>query len=159
MTLGFNEINLEERNHKKIIFVTFKGKVDRTDYDLLLPKLETIIGKGGSVRIMFELHAFEGWTAGAIWKEHYQSMFDADTYITRRKRLQTDQPATGKQVQKATVQQAIPHDVKNRFQNSSRNRPRSKSIPDSNVSSFIDSRHDFHVSLLTVSGRLCNSLS
>jgi len=69
MTLGFNEINLEEEEQKKIISITFKGKADKADYDLLVPQLETIIHKGGRIRILVELRDFEGWTLGAFWED------------------------------------------------------------------------------------------
>ncbi len=69
MTLGFNEINLEEKDQKKIVFITFKGKVNRNDYDLLVPQLEGIIRKGGNIRLLIELRDFEGWTLGALWED------------------------------------------------------------------------------------------
>ena len=69
MTLGFNEINLEEKDHTKIISITFKGKVDKNDYDLLVPQLEGIIRKGGNIRLLIELIDFEGWTLGALWED------------------------------------------------------------------------------------------
>lgn len=69
MTLGFNEINLQEEDQKKIVTITFKGKVERADYELLVPQLEGIIRKGGDIRMMVELRDFEGWTPKALWED------------------------------------------------------------------------------------------
>lgn len=66
MTLGFNEINLQEKDQKKIVTITFKGKVDKDDYELLLPQLEGIIRESNSFRMIVELRDFEGWTPKAL---------------------------------------------------------------------------------------------
>lgn len=69
MVLGFNRIDLEETDQGKVVTITFKGKVAKEDYDMLVPQLENIIGKGGSIRLLVELVDFEGWTLGALWED------------------------------------------------------------------------------------------
>jgi hypothetical protein len=69
MTLGFNRIDLEETDQRKIVTITFKGKVEKEDYDMLVPQLEGIIEKGGSIRLLVELKDFKGWTLGALWED------------------------------------------------------------------------------------------
>lgn len=69
MTLGFNQIELEKIDDKTVVTITFKGKVDKEDYDLLLPQLEAIIEKGKHVRILILLDDFKGWSMGAMWED------------------------------------------------------------------------------------------
>ena len=69
MTLGFSQIDLEKIDDKTIVTITFKGKVDKEDYDLLLPQLEGIIEKGKRVRMLIVLEAFKGWSMGAAWED------------------------------------------------------------------------------------------
>jgi translation initiation factor IF-3 len=69
MTLGFNQIDLEKIDDKTIVTITFKDKVDKEDYDLLLPQLEGIIEKGKRVRILVVLDDFKGWSMGAAWED------------------------------------------------------------------------------------------
>jgi len=69
MTLGFNQIDLEKIDDKTIVTITFKDKVDKEDYDLLLPQLEGIIEKGKRVRILVILDDFKGWSMGAAWED------------------------------------------------------------------------------------------
>jgi translation initiation factor IF-3 len=69
MTLGFNQIELEKIDDKTIVTITFKDKVDKEDYDLLLPQLEGIIEKGNRVRLLIVLDEFKGWSMGAAWED------------------------------------------------------------------------------------------
>ena len=69
MTLGFNQIELEKIDGKKIVTITFKGKVEKEGYDLLLPQLEGIIEKSKDVRMLVVLDDFKGWTMGAMWED------------------------------------------------------------------------------------------
>ena len=69
MTLGFNQIDLEKIDDKTIVTITFKDKVDKEDYDLLLPQLEVIIEKGKRVRMLVVLDDFKGWSMGAAWED------------------------------------------------------------------------------------------
>jgi hypothetical protein len=69
MTLGFNQIELEKIDDKKIVTITFKGKVDKEDYDLLVPQLEVIIEKNKRIRMLIVLDDFKGWSMGAMWED------------------------------------------------------------------------------------------
>jgi len=69
MTLGFNQIELEKIDDKTIVTITFKDKVDKEDYDLLLPQLEGIIEKSKRVRLLIVLDDFQGWSMGAAWED------------------------------------------------------------------------------------------
>jgi hypothetical protein len=69
MTIGFNEIKLEEGTAGKIVTLVFKGKISQDDYELFVPQLEGLMGQDEKIRLLVELRDFEGWTAGAAWEE------------------------------------------------------------------------------------------
>lgn len=69
MTLGFDEIQLEKSPVGDIVTLTFKGKVDKDDYDMFVPQIEGLMQGEAKIRLMVELHDFKGWTAGALWED------------------------------------------------------------------------------------------
>jgi len=69
MTMGFNEIRLEEEPVGKIVTLTFIGKLEKEDYELFVPQLEGVMQTGVKIRLLVELRDFHGWTAGAAWEE------------------------------------------------------------------------------------------
>ena len=69
MTIGFDEIKLEEEDVGKIVTLTFKGKLDKEDYELFVPQLEGLMRQGEKIRLVVELKDFKGWTAGALWED------------------------------------------------------------------------------------------
>lgn len=69
MTLGFDEIQLEKSAVGNIVTLTFKGKVDKADYDLFVPQIEGLMEDEAKIRLVVELHDFKGWTAGALWED------------------------------------------------------------------------------------------
>lgn len=69
MAIGFNEIQVEETSVGKIVTLKFKKSLDKEDYDEFVPQIESQIKDGASIRLVVELHDFEGWTAGALWED------------------------------------------------------------------------------------------
>lgn len=69
MTLGFDEIQLEKLPVGNIVTLTFKGKVDKEDYDRFVPQLEGLMEGDAKIRLVVQLHDFKGWTAGALWED------------------------------------------------------------------------------------------
>ncbi len=69
MTIGFDEIKLEQEAVGKIVTLVFKGKLDKADYELLVPQLEGLMDRDEKIRLLIELRDFEGWTLGAAWEE------------------------------------------------------------------------------------------
>jgi hypothetical protein len=69
MTIGFDEIKLEETPAGKIVTLIFKGQISREDYELFVPRLEGLMGRNEKIRLLVELRDFEGWTLGAAWEE------------------------------------------------------------------------------------------
>jgi hypothetical protein len=49
--------------------VIASGKLDRQDYQALLPELERAIDEYGKVRLYLELRDFHGWLASGLWQE------------------------------------------------------------------------------------------
>ena len=69
MTLGFDEIQLEKTPVGDIVTLTFKGKVDKEDYDMFVPQIEGLMQGDAKIRLLVELQDFKGWTAGALWED------------------------------------------------------------------------------------------
>jgi hypothetical protein len=61
MTLEFRE-----ESDGKIIAVSVSGKLTKTDYERFVPETERLIRQYGTIRILFEMHDFHGWEAGAL---------------------------------------------------------------------------------------------
>jgi hypothetical protein len=77
MTIGFDEIHVDEGAAGKIITLKFNEEISKKDYNLFVPLVENQIRHSTSVRILVELHAFKGWTAGAFWED---TMFAAKNF-------------------------------------------------------------------------------
>jgi hypothetical protein len=69
MTTGFHEINLEETPVGMIVTLRFKEKISKKDYDEFVPKIEGLINNKSKIRLLLELHDFQGWTVGALWED------------------------------------------------------------------------------------------
>jgi len=53
----------------KILEVQVTGKLTKEAYQEFVPLLENMIGQYGKVRILFHMHDFHGWEAGALWED------------------------------------------------------------------------------------------
>ena len=53
----------------KVIEVEVRGKLTREAYHEFVPTTEAAIKKYGKVRILFVMHDFHGWDAGALWED------------------------------------------------------------------------------------------
>lgn len=69
MPAGFDEIQAEDTPHGKVINLKFKEKLRKEDYEAFVPMVESQMRDGETVRILVELHDFEGWTVGALWED------------------------------------------------------------------------------------------
>ena len=69
MTIGFDEIKLEETAIGKIVTLKFIGKLSKEDYELFVPQLEELMKRDHKIRLLIELQDFQGWTVGALWQE------------------------------------------------------------------------------------------
>jgi len=69
MPAGFDEIQVEETPQGKLITLKFKEKLRKEDYEKFVPIVGSQMRDGETVRILVELHDFEGWTVGALWED------------------------------------------------------------------------------------------
>lgn len=69
MPAGFDEIQVEDTPAGKVIMLKFKEKLRKEDYEEFVPMLESQMRDGQRVRILVELHDFDGWTVGALWED------------------------------------------------------------------------------------------
>lgn len=69
MALKFEYKSFAVETQGRILHGVITGKMEKEDYDLLVPEAERLIKQYGKIRIMAELVDFEGWTAGAFWEE------------------------------------------------------------------------------------------
>jgi hypothetical protein len=67
--IGFDEIQVEDIAAGKVISLKFKEKLRKEDYEKFVPMLESQMGGDQKIRILVQLHDFEGWTVGALWED------------------------------------------------------------------------------------------
>lgn len=69
MPIGFDEIQVDSTPVGTIVTLRFREKLDKADYDTFVPMLETQMDHHAPIRLLAELHDFQGWTAGALWED------------------------------------------------------------------------------------------
>lgn len=74
MAIEQEELQIQEKAGGKIIEIHASGKLNKEDYEKLGPQVERLIREHGKIRVLFYLHEFHGWTAGALWED---TKFDA----------------------------------------------------------------------------------
>ena len=62
-----NDIQLNSNGN--VLEVKSTGKLTREFYEAFAPAVDAQIKSFGKVRILFEMHDFHGWTAGALWED------------------------------------------------------------------------------------------
>jgi hypothetical protein len=62
-------VELKELNDGKILEVHATGKIEADEYKQLVPTFERLKKQHGKLRVLFQLHDFHGWTAGALWED------------------------------------------------------------------------------------------
>ncbi len=60
---------LKELKDGKLLELHLAGKLNKTDYESLVPVVERLIHKHGKISMLVEMHDFHGWTAGALWED------------------------------------------------------------------------------------------
>ncbi|TWU21440.1 hypothetical protein Pla52o_36250 [Novipirellula galeiformis] len=53
----------------KYLEIQISGKLDKEAYELFVPSVERQIEECGKIRILFAMHDFHGWDAGAMWED------------------------------------------------------------------------------------------
>jgi len=62
-------VELTEHEDAKYLEVRVTGKLTSEDYKHFVPELERLIKTHGKLRLLFEMHEFHGWDAGALWED------------------------------------------------------------------------------------------
>jgi hypothetical protein len=62
-------VAIQQKADGKLLVVRASGKLTREDYQHFVPEVERQVGRHGKVRILFDMHDFHGWTAGALWDD------------------------------------------------------------------------------------------
>lgn len=60
---------IEVNTQGKVLEVSATGKLTREFFDSFVPSVEEMIAEHGKIRILFKMHDFHGWTAGALWED------------------------------------------------------------------------------------------
>lgn len=60
---------MQHMTHDGYVEVHVSGKLDKADYEGMVPEIEQLIREEGKLRLVFVLDDFHGWTAGAIWED------------------------------------------------------------------------------------------
>ncbi|MBI1371966.1 MAG: STAS/SEC14 domain-containing protein [Phycisphaera sp.] len=69
MSIAIKAIEIDEIENGKIVEVHVTGKLTSDDYHDFVPEVERLVERHGKVRILFDMHDFHGWTAGALWED------------------------------------------------------------------------------------------
>ena len=62
-------IALQEENEGRLLVCEVTGRLSREDYEKFLPEVERLIKAHGKISILFDMHDFHGWSAGAAWED------------------------------------------------------------------------------------------
>ena len=60
---------LIEKNSGKLLEIHLSGKIVKEDYIHFVPTVERLVKAQGKIRILWDMHDFNGWTAGAAWED------------------------------------------------------------------------------------------
>ena len=62
-------IELSGDSDTRVLEVAATGKLSADDYKLFEPAVGDLIGASGKIKILFTMHDFHGWEAGAVWED------------------------------------------------------------------------------------------
>jgi hypothetical protein len=62
-------VEIHEADGGKYLEVRATEKLSKKDYEQFVPAVEKLIAQHGKVRMLFEMHDFHGWEAGALWED------------------------------------------------------------------------------------------
>jgi hypothetical protein len=63
------ELTREEKDGHRVLVIRASGKLSKEDYEHFVPEVERLIEQEGKIRLLFEMHDFHGWEAGALWED------------------------------------------------------------------------------------------
>jgi hypothetical protein len=62
-------VDLQQDAGGKILVIKLTGKLTKEDYGDFVPKVESLIKEHGTLRILVQMHDFQGWAGGALWQD------------------------------------------------------------------------------------------
>jgi hypothetical protein len=62
-------VELHEDGGGKVLVIKLTGKLTKEDYEHFVPKVEGLIKEHGKLRILVQMHDFQGWAGGALWQD------------------------------------------------------------------------------------------
>jgi len=62
-------VELSKDANRKVVSVHATGRLTKEDYKRFVPEIETMVKEKGKIRVLFEMHDFHGWKAGALWED------------------------------------------------------------------------------------------
>lgn len=62
-------IELNTDTVSRLVEIHITGKLEKADYEHLVPEIEMLIEQTGKIRLLVILSEFDGWTAGALWED------------------------------------------------------------------------------------------
>ena len=69
MSVTTHSIEFEANSVSNVIHLKVTGKLTKEDYDIFVPELEKWVATHGTIRILFEMEDFHGWTLSAGWED------------------------------------------------------------------------------------------
>jgi SpoIIAA-like len=69
MSLEIKMLQFKKEAAGKIVYVAVSGKLEKEDYEMLVPEMERAIEQHGKINLLFELLDFHGWSVGAAWED------------------------------------------------------------------------------------------
>ncbi len=58
-----------EENSGELLAIYVSGKLTVEDYEQLGPQFERLVSEHGTLRVLFDMTDFHGWTASALWSD------------------------------------------------------------------------------------------
>lgn len=58
-----------EHEEGDVVTIVVRDRLTDEDYELLRPDLEAAIERHGTVRLVWDMVGFDGWTPGALWQD------------------------------------------------------------------------------------------
>ena len=60
---------LTEMENGKILEIKATERLTSEDYRRFRPEVDKLIQRHGRIRVLFDMHDFHGWNAGALWQD------------------------------------------------------------------------------------------
>jgi len=69
MSLEIDLLTVDGEQAPRVIRAAVTGQLQESDYRLLTPRINELLERHSSVRMVVQLSDFEGWSAGGVWED------------------------------------------------------------------------------------------